>query len=266
MAGPRWKGPERSVPVTVHEWIRDVRQAYLEQAAQFLRARRLLGEHEPLDALAARWSSYVSGHFDARDPDAFYRQWQGEMGASNIPTNIQDQLSRDYVVAALATVFVEPASFGGRWLDFGCGTAAISLNWQHTLMPQSTLLLADVDNLPREFVRERAASRPACRTLLTGVDLSSVEDESLDAVLCIDVLEHLPNPSEVFRLLHRRLRSGGVLIVQAPWGGHPEHLESAPVNWQQDGGASLLDSHYLRLVPLNPGAALSAIYWKKLAR
>ena len=43
-----------------------------------------------------------------------------------------------------------------------------------------------------------------------------VPSESYDAVLCTQVLEHVPNPDEVARELHRILRPGGRLYLTVP--------------------------------------------------
>lgn len=44
----------------------------------------------------------------------------------------------------------------------------------------------------------------------------NVKDESFDAVLCTEVLEHIPYPVETIRELSRVLRPGGILILTAP--------------------------------------------------
>ena len=62
--------------------------------------------------------------------------------------------------------------------------------------------------------------------------LTSLEDiapNSLDAVVCLDVLEHVPQPQNLVKQFHQWLRPDGVLFVHAPfWCLHwtrPTHLQ-----------------------------------------
>jgi len=45
-----------------------------------------------------------------------------------------------------------------------------------------------------------------------------VEDESFDAVLCTEVLEHVPEPIRALKEINRALRTGGMLYLSAPLG------------------------------------------------
>jgi 2-polyprenyl-3-methyl-5-hydroxy-6-metoxy-1,4-benzoquinol methylase len=50
-------------------------------------------------------------------------------------------------------------------------------------------------------------------------DIASIPEpnEAFDAVMCIEVLEHIPHPVDALRELTRLLRPGGYLIVTAPF-------------------------------------------------
>ena len=51
-----------------------------------------------------------------------------------------------------------------------------------------------------------------------------VDDGSFDAIVCTEVLEHVPEPKVVLAELHRILRSGGLLLMTVPfvWFLHEE--------------------------------------------
>jgi len=49
---------------------------------------------------------------------------------------------------------------------------------------------------------------------ITNID---VQDETFDAVMCIEVLEHVPDPISAMKELTRVLKKGGTLIITAPF-------------------------------------------------
>jgi len=57
----------------------------------------------------------------------------------------------------------------------------------------------------------------------TGLDIVSdiiaipEPDNSFDAILCVEVIEHIPDPARVFPEFSRLLKPGGILILTAPF-------------------------------------------------
>jgi SAM-dependent methyltransferase len=103
-----------------------------------------------------------------------------------------------------------------RFADFGCGYHATLARTQ--LDTARSALLVDVT------IAEDLKRHPKVRAVegfLIDV-LPSVEDRSLDIVLCLSVLEHLWEPQVALNHFHRILAPGGLAIVNVPsWLGKP---------------------------------------------
>jgi SAM-dependent methyltransferase len=103
--------------------------------------------------------------------------------------------------------FVERAAAslapGARVMDVGAGDAPYRE------------LFAHVDYRTSEWEHSVHEDAQAADVIGPAHDLP-VGDGELDAVLCTQVLEHVPNPAEVLAELHRLLRPGGTLHVTAP--------------------------------------------------
>jgi len=53
--------------------------------------------------------------------------------------------------------------------------------------------------------------------IISDITHIPLPDKSLDAIMCIEVLEHLPEPSEAIREFSRLLKPNGYLILTAPF-------------------------------------------------
>lgn len=100
----------------------------------------------------------------------------------------------------------------GRVLDIGCGKGN-TLAW---LKANSGCTWVGGVELFHEAASE---ARKKLDALYEGdietLDLP-IEPESLDVVLCLDVLEHLVDPWRVVRQMHTLLKPGGSLIASIP--------------------------------------------------
>jgi len=95
----------------------------------------------------------------------------------------------------------------GRVLDAGCGA-----------QPYRGLLPLDVTYLGIDTLDARAHfGYEVSDTVYYAGSTWPVETESIDAVLCTETLEHIADPMDFLREMHRCLRPGGRAILTVPF-------------------------------------------------
>jgi SAM-dependent methyltransferase len=104
---------------------------------------------------------------------------------------------------------------GRRILDAGCGIG----NFVELLRGRADEVLA-VDLSPRniEVLRERFRGALNVDVLQTDLDAerAALRARSVDAIVCLDVLEHLDDDAGLVRCFHEILPPGGTLFVKVP--------------------------------------------------
>jgi SAM-dependent methyltransferase len=98
--------------------------------------------------------------------------------------------------------------FDGEVLDVGCGRRPYRSYFQHVKRMRGC-----------DFDAARGPVDFAC-----PADKIPLPDQSLDGILCTEVLEHVPDPLAVWREFYRVLRPGGKVLLSTPmyWPGHEE--------------------------------------------
>lgn len=133
--------------------------------------------------------------------------------------------------AAVAEAF---GSLGGRVIDLGCGIMPYA-----ELLPLAVTLYHGLDITVRD-------SRP---TLIGDVQsLGMLRDASYDSVVCLEVLEHVPEPARALAEIARILADNGILVLSVP---HLSRLHEIPYDYYrytEYGLRYLLQSN--ELVPL----------------
>ena len=110
----------------------------------------------------------------------------------------------------------------------------------------------EVPGYTESFARRVFAECGTRVTILT--DPREIPAGKYDAVVCLDVLEHVPDPPAFVEMMSGYLRPEGLLIVQAPFWQickyFPTHLK---VNRKYSGRLSLYEKHRLELIDGRPG-------------
>jgi SAM-dependent methyltransferase len=114
-----------------------------------------------------------------------------------------------------------PADTRPTVLDLGCGTGVVLRELGEWASPVGV----DMSPVALDFCRRRGLRHLVAAK---GERLPIAEGE-IDAVVALDIVEHIPDDEEAFREVFRALRPGGVLVVSVPafitlWGPHDEAL------------------------------------------
>src|SRR5437870_3972474 len=130
------------------------------------------------------------------------------------------RLDERAVAWALATVALAgPAS---RVLDLGCGDGRVAAR-----LAAAGAEVTGVD--PSAVALERArAAHPELTFLPPGAGgRLPLDDASFDAVVCIDVLQHVADTQLLMSETRRVLRAGGLLAAAVPFHGRAKNLALA---------------------------------------
>lgn len=104
-------------------------------------------------------------------------------------------------------------SVRGSLVDVGAGQGP----WRSLLHPSVKYVAVDV-----AIASEFGMGQQDGTLYYDGVKLP-LEDESLDAILCTEVIEHVPDVASFLQDLNRVLRKGGTLILTVPWAARVHH-------------------------------------------
>jgi SAM-dependent methyltransferase len=131
---------------------------------------------------------------------------------------------------------------GMRVLDVGCGDRP----YEQLLSGAAEIVGFDVPGNPHA-------------DLHGSIDAIPVEDASFDVVLCLQVLEHVPDPAAAVRELRRVVRPGGRVLLSThgiyPFHPNPDDLW----RWTHDGLDRLFrDNGDWSSVVVHPGAGTAA--------
>lgn len=126
----------------------------------------------------------------------------------------------------------------GKIIDLGCGT-----------MPFRACV---TDAVTVYHGLDISAKSPALSLIGDVQNLSMLKDASYDGAICLEVLEHVPEPAVALTEIARILKPGGTLLVSVP---HLSRLHDLPHDYYRFthiGLRYLLEKHGFTVVQLQP--------------
>jgi len=124
-----------------------------------------------------------------------------------------DHASRQYALQQLASYFHNGPPV---ILEVGC-SSGLMLQSLRERFQQAVILGSDI--IPSAL--KRLASRmPGIPLLQFDIVHCPLPDNSVDAVVLLNVLEHIDEESDALRQVHRILKPGGVAVIEVPAGPH----------------------------------------------
>ena len=105
---------------------------------------------------------------------------------------------------------------GQTVLDFGCGSGTYTIPAAKLVGKNGKVYALDVSSKALDKVEERAKQEGLCNIIridTTGERNISLQDNTMDIVLLINVLKDINNRESLFNEIHRVLRLGGNLTV-----------------------------------------------------
>jgi SAM-dependent methyltransferase len=146
----------------------------------------------------------------------------------------------------------------GRMLDVGCGDKPYEAAFKPFVAEH-----VGVDFAPT-FEGSENAKRNRADKLYSG-DVLPFEDSEFDTVLCTQVLEHTPTPERLLAECARVLKSGGILILTAPFSFRVHSEPHDYFRYTKYGLASLLGNRGLAVKTLEPRGGFWWVVGQKVA-
>ena len=168
------------------------------------------------------------GAFNKSEADEFYEEKVGD--AHLIDLASWHLNSSNYIADTLR---LQEKFAYGKVLDFGggIGTHALAASF---LSDVEHVWFVDLNPQNRSFVEQRAKQLGVEDQISVHRDLESTSNEIFDSVVCLDVLEHLPDPSRQLDIFLEKLSPEGIALMN--WyfykgqnGEYPFHFDDPEI-------------------------------------
>ena len=152
----------------------------------------------------------ASLHPGSLNPDNASDFYEKEVGDAHLLDLAAWHLNSSTYIAD--TIRLQSMFASGRVLDFGGGIGTHSIA-AASLDKVDHVWFVDLNPVNREFVQSRANDLGLSHCLSVHRDLESTGQVQFDTLVCLDVLEHLPDPSNQLDSFLKRLSPEAVALL-----------------------------------------------------
>jgi len=97
-------------------------------------------------------------------------------------------------------------------LDYGCGSGSYTIAAVEKIGPNGKVIAADIHPLALEKVRKKAEKTGYTNIETIQTDCATgLDDESIDRIICFDVIHGIPNKNDILKEFHRVLKPNSTL-------------------------------------------------------
>jgi SAM-dependent methyltransferase len=139
-------------------------------------------------------------------------------------------------------------NFKGTTLDFGCGTMPYKQLFSNT----EKYIGLDIETSGNPYERQP--------DILYDGKVIPLENNSIDNIFCTEVLEHVFNPNEVLKEMHRILKPNGQLLLTCPFAIFEHEVPYDYARYSSYGLTHLLKENGFEVISFNKtGSFLSTL-------
>lgn len=121
---------------------------------------------------------------------------------------------RDLLRPPLKILRVVGVKLGQTVLDYGCGPGSFTFAAARLVGPAGKVYAVDVNPIAQRVVTRKALKKRFDNVVpLLPCDIYNIPNGDVDVTILYDVLHDLINPSSVFGILHKVMKSESVLTV-----------------------------------------------------
>ncbi len=108
--------------------------------------------------------------------------------------------------------YLLPLYSGGTVADIGCGDGRLC--WKYKICAPENYIGLDIGHSLIQCLMEKTGGK--ARGVVAVAQATTIEDSSVDLLVCSESFEHLPDPGEALREFVRIVKPGGKIVIQSP--------------------------------------------------